>query len=196
MTTETESETTTDPRDYPGWSYAPVIAFAVFLLPLVILFVIFIVDIERRLVWGDFGFLVFLSAGYSAFVGLFFVTRWKLTKAIEQRLPVRSINVAMWSSLILMGIVASIPYLFALVGPTGLDPHEKGLAGIVVVTVAIFLTPQFVVMPLVGVFGWFMGRGFYRMIRSRAFRRRTSLPSTLSLNAGTQSRAEGSARSP
>src|SRR6516162_6413377 len=91
------------------------------------LFVIFIVDIGRRLSWGAFGFLVFFSAGYSAFVGLFFVTRWKLTKAIEQRLPVRSINVAMWSSLILMGIVASIPYLFALVGPTGLDPHEKGL---------------------------------------------------------------------
>jgi hypothetical protein len=190
----TESETTTDPRDYPGWSYAPLIAFAVSLLPSVL--VTFESFFYGRLSWNDFGLFVFLSAANSAFAGLFFVTRWKLTKAIEQRLPVRSINVAMWSSLILMGIVASIPYLFALVGPTGLDPHEKGLAGIVVVTVAFFLTPQFVVMPLVGVFGWFMGREFYRMIRSRAFRRRTSLPSTLSLNAGTQSRAEGSARSP
>jgi hypothetical protein len=83
-----------------------------------------------------------------------------------------------------------------MIGPTGLDPHEIGVAGIVMGSVLFFLIPQFVVMPLVGVFGWFMGRGFYRMIRSRAFRRRTTLPSTLSLNAATQSRTEGAARSP
>jgi len=57
-----------------------------------------------------------------------------------------------------MGIVASIPYLAPWIGSMGHDPHEKGGAGIVV---AMLLTFQFVVMPLVGVCGWFMGRRFY-----------------------------------
>jgi hypothetical protein len=162
MTTETKSETTTDPRDHPGWSYAPLIAFAVssLFLPFVIIFDTLFYG-GRTLSSEDLFFLVFLSAVNSGFAGLFFVTRWKLTKAIEQRLPVRSIKAAMWSSLILMGIVASIPYLVAWIGPMGHDPHEKGLGVGFGIIMGLLLVLQFFVMPLVGVYGWFKGRRFY-----------------------------------
>jgi hypothetical protein len=84
---------------------------------------------------------------------LFFVTRWKLAKAIEQRLPVRSIKAAMWSSLILMGLVASILYLFPWI-----FSFDFSWAMILDNLLAL----QVVVMPPVGVIGWLTGRRFYR----------------------------------
>jgi hypothetical protein len=153
---ETESETTMDPRDHPGWSYAPLIAFAVSFWP----FVFFIFDGLSRNFFDFFGFFVFLSAPNAAFAGLFFVTRWKLTKVIEQRLPVRSIKAAMWSSLILMGIVASILYQFPWI--LSMVYSEKGDDGPAwAIILGNLLILQFVVMPLVGVYGWFKGRRFY-----------------------------------
>jgi hypothetical protein len=152
LTPETESEPTT----HPGWSYAPLIAFAVSFWPVVFI----IVDGLSRNFFDFFGFFVFLSGPNAAFAGLFFVTRWKLTKAIEQRLPVRSIKAAMWSSLILMGIVASILYQFPwILSMVYSEKGDDGLAWAMILGNLLIL--QFVVMPLVGVYGWFKGRGFY-----------------------------------
>ncbi len=56
----------------------------------------------------------------------------------------------MWSSLIPMGIVASIPYLVPWIGSMGHGPHEKGHAFEVGFVMGLLLLFQFVVMPLAG----------------------------------------------
>jgi len=161
LPTETESETKTDPRaGHPGWSYAPLIAFAVSSWPFVFIIVGTLLD-RKSLSRNDFYFFLLLAAANSAFVGLLFVTRWKITKAIEQRIPVRSIKAAMWSSLIRMGIVASIPWLVPLILSMDYAPHEKGLGAALGIAFGSLLVLQIVVMPLVGVYGWFKGRRFY-----------------------------------
>jgi hypothetical protein len=156
LTTETGSETRTDPRaGDPGWSYAPLIAFAVSFLP----YILMTISAASPNSGFDVMLVVFIAINL-AFLGLFFITRWKIRKAIEQRIPTRSIKAAMWSSLILMGIVASIPYLLPWILSMG-APHERGLGVALGIAMGTLLVLQIVVMPLVGVYGWFKGRAFY-----------------------------------
>jgi hypothetical protein len=133
-------------RPWFWWSYAPLIAFLISVWP----------GIQAADLF--FGLLYF--AGNMAFVVLFHVTREKIREA---RLPLGSVKAAMWSSLVIMLIV---PYIIKVLMFYG--AHKEHLEFWMM---SLMLQPLF--LPVLGLIGWFAGRGFSRLLHVHRQPRRT-----------------------
>jgi hypothetical protein len=153
------------PIDFPGWTRIPLVAFAIFAVGPSILglilhalylagvgYIPFIGPLEKdaRLDAIFFDPLA-LTFGLWPFLALYGVTRDSL---IRDRFSQRSVHMAMIVSVVAMSlpsVVLLVATTLEMISPT---PHAAQATGSLV-----FMF----VLPIPGVFGWYIGRGIARM---------------------------------
>jgi hypothetical protein len=147
------------PIDYPGWTRIPLIAFAVFAVGPSVLglilhvlylagvnFIPFIGPLKRapglaRIVFGPLG----LTFGLWPFLALFGVTRDNL---IRDRSSSRSVRLAMIASVTAMSLPSTGLLVVTVLEMVTVPDAAQGMGSVLF----------FFILPIPGVFGWFLGR--------------------------------------
>lgn len=130
------------------WVYAPLIVFVVVSLWLIPSGVIVLLSGEIDWEWIAYTPMIVAVANWGL-LALFIVM---FGKAKKEWPLVGSVQTAMWCSLLLMLIPCVVVIGYPFAEPSG--GMGQGLAA------ALIVTP--ILQPILGVIGWFVGRGVYR----------------------------------
>lgn len=138
------------------WTYVPLVAFVVLSLPLLSMLLFApVADWEQRDLTYYATFLFICFGPNWPFVALYVGT----IRAAKKEFPsVGSVRTAMWFSLAAMLIPIGLVWLLFLTADYSVRGMAEGMAFILIYTLLGFV----VLLPILGLIGWFTGRWIYR----------------------------------